>query len=1490
MVTSPRRQLRHRGRFNSRHAFARRLLLEPLEDRRLLTSDISDPLVNIVGQTGGNPPDTVMDVGSNHIIQMINSTPVQIWDKHGNSLQTITNFGDLWNNNTLVLPDPGNQCRSPNNFGDPVVVYDHLADRWLLSQFHSDFDTATPPNTIAPFGMCIAVSRTADPVGGVNGTTNDGDEWWLYRFDTPNFPDYPKFGVWPDAYYMSSNEGVEGFYAFDRVKMLNGDSTAESVRAQTGSSGSHFLPADLDGPAPPPGTPDFFVRTNNSNRLEVWTAVPDFTANTLTITQIENLPVTPFTVMACDRAGDGGPDASFDCIPQPDEVDTLDAISSFSVMMQLKYRNFGGYQSMVVNQAVDVQNVIQAETGYNPAREVAGIRWYEVRTTDGGANWSIQQQDDYAPQPVASQPGGITSDAQLVHRWMGSTAIDKDGNIALGYSITNSNSTNGQELYPSIRYAGRLAGDAPNTLPQGEKEIFRGTGPSGNGDATQDGGRWGDYSALSVDPVDDCTFWYTNHVAGSVTRIASFRFSTCPGPDEFEANDTRADATILGSLPKITLNDASIDDESDIDYYMYTAQDTGKLIINAFTAFEQNTVTPGPDNSLVLRVVDASGDVIATGGALSVVTPGLGVTGVVIPVVSQQRYFIQVSASTDQFFEYDLEIENFQIRTPLVVDLQAGSDSGRNDNDDVTNDTTPTFDIILDDDDLTSAGFVRDDDFDVQVFNNGLLLGQAAYVSGRLWVFSGNPHDLQEGHNNFITAAVLIRDRANPEATGRGEFSPALKITLDTTAPSGTAHLFPDQDTGIWGFDATMHDGITGHMTPLLYGAAEANALVRASIDGAAAGTAVAIPLDGDEAFPPPPEFDGNYFLQTILNLGDGEHTIEVFFQDLAGNESPADEDATLVIFVDTAGPKINNVTRGDVSTNNVHSFDGVTSVFEPKPSDNGPDPLVHSIVIHFSDLPDRTADFADYHALFLALAEEEGNYYVKGDHNGYIAIVDVNVTFETIPDDGLPEIARVELVFDRPLPDDRYTVWVSDNLSDAAGNPLDGESGAVGPFEGNDVPSETPPIFPTGDGEHGGDFWARFTIDSRPEIGVFALGTTYLDINGNSVWEPEGQDNDYTNRDIAFVFGFRDDRVFAGNFAPAGAASASGFDKLGAFGNAGAGSAWRWRLDFNHDGVVDYDVASGVNNSADPVAGNFSAAHPGDEIGLFNAGKWWLDSGGDNNVGGAVDTFLQGNMRGQPVVGDFDGDGLDDLGAWDGGNAGTQFDGFFQFDFASNGLTGNTDATIQFDLPGTFQKAIAADMNEDGIDDVGLFVSRREAVPPNEAAEWFFLVSNVALKSTGTVNALNHPFTPVPFGNDLFAQFGDEAALPVVGNFDPPTSPVGGTGDHNPLLGLDVNNDGKITAIDALLVVNHLNLHGGGTAAPSGTPLAPFMDVNNDLRISPHDAVLVINHLNAQVSATFSNTAEGEGDSAVSSDSHADDNLLALLANDLESLRKRKR
>lgn len=231
------------------------------------------------------------------------------------------------------------------------------------------------------------------------------------------------------------------------------------------------------------------------------------------------LTPAPFQTMLCNRIG-GAAEPFRDCIPQPTvATNTVDALSN-RPMMQLKYRNFDSFEALVFNQTIDISGSIPAELGFVPAREVAGVRWYELRRS--GPNWAIYQQGTFAPQPLRA-----TAENQLLHRWMSSAAIDKDGNIAIGYSITNADPN--APVFPGIRYTGRRFDDPLDLLPQGEKVILNGP----NAQTQGLGARWGDYSALSVDPVDDCTFWYTSHVAGMggsgprPTQFASFKFDSC---------------------------------------------------------------------------------------------------------------------------------------------------------------------------------------------------------------------------------------------------------------------------------------------------------------------------------------------------------------------------------------------------------------------------------------------------------------------------------------------------------------------------------------------------------------------------------------------------------------------------------------------------------------------------------------------------------------------------------------------------------------------------------------------------------------------------------------------------------------------------------------------------------------------------------------------------------------------------------------------------
>ena len=375
---------------------------------------------------------------------------------------------------------------------------------------------------------------------------------------------------------------------------------------------------------------------------------------------------------------------------------------------------------------------------------------------------------------------------------------------------------------------------------------------------------------------------------------------------------------------------------------------------------------------------------------------------------------------------------------------------------------------------------------------------------------------------------------------------------------------------------------------------------------------------------------------------------------------------------------------------------------------------------------------------------------------------------------------ASVTLNFAQPLPDDRFTLTMSDSVVDSAGNKLDGESDA-------DQPLENPGFFPTGasgDSIPGGDFVARFTVDARAEIGVWAAGTATVDTNGNFLFDPTN--TDATNRDIAYQLGFSSDNIFAGNFVQAAGALADGFDKLAAYGRVG--NQWRWMIDTSSDGVPDLIINEPLNINGLPVAGNFDGnAANGDEVGVFDGTRWFFDTNHDFQLDAG--SLVTANYRGFPIVGDFDGNGTDDLGAYTavtnsfGGN-------LFSIDTNRNGAANNTfrvgiaggGAAGGFNgFAGVRERPVAADMNGDGIDDVGLWVPDGGAVVPGNQGEWYFLVSGdigtTAFVETSVLSRINNGFvsyTPTPFGNDIFATFGNSFAVPIVGNLDPPV--VAGT------------------------------------------------------------------------------------------------------------------
>lgn len=350
---------------------------------------------------------------------------------------------------------------------------------------------------------------------------------------------------------------------------------------------------------------------------------------------------------------------------------------------------------------------------------------------------------------------------------------------------------------------------------------------------------------------------------------------------------------------------------------------------------------------------------------------------------------------------------------------------------------------------------------------------------------------------------------------------------------------------------------------------------------------------------------------------------------------------------------------------------------------------------------------------------------------------------------------SAVTLSFGGPLPDDRYTLTIEDSIRDYAGNALDGENNG---------------IFPSGNGVSGGDFVTSFSVDSSAELAVWSGGSVYIDTNGNFTFDPNSGSS--ANRDVVHTLGFTTDHIIAGNFANMGVAD--GFDKLAAYGQTGSGStaAFRWLIDTTNDGVPDVVAPTG-NLVGIPVAGNFNAA-AGDEVGLFTGSAWIFDATtADFNLGN--ETVVPSNMRGIPFVGDFDADGLDDLGTYNSVN--NTFN--LSLSTAGGGPAGvavgpntTTTFTLNNGLPfiGVRSRPVAGDIDSDGIDDIGLWVPDRSGVFPTEAAEWYILASGGAPLTSRIIGApgvIN--FTPTPFGNDRFAQFGDEFGIPLLGNFDPP-------------------------------------------------------------------------------------------------------------------------
>jgi hypothetical protein len=519
----------------------------------------------------GVPPDPNAAVGANQIVEVVN-TGFAVFSKTGATL-----YGPA-NTNTL-FSGFGGPCQTTND-GDAVVRYDALASRWVITQFAN-------VQTTGPFYECVAVSTSSDATG----------TWNRYSYQYSSFPDYPKLSVWPDAYYITYNLfnaagttflGAEAC-AMNRSAMLAG-TTANQQCFTTSTAYGGLLASDVEGTtAPPSGEPNLLVALGTTaTTLAYWKFHVDWTttANS-TFTGPSTLTVASYTT-ACGTSGT--------CIPQSGTTQQLDSLSD-RVMFRLAYRNVGGHESLVVNHAVTAGSAV-------------GVRWYELRLS--GGNPTVYQQSTYAPDST--------------YRWMGSISMDKVGNMALGYSASSS------ALSPQIRFTGRLAGDALNSMTQGEGTITAGAG------SQTSYSRWGDYTSMAVDPIDGCTFWYTDEYLPATgnfnwkTHLASFQLPGCSGTatNDFSisASPTSGSAA-AGSSVTSTVSTAVVSGSAES-----VALSASGLPSGASASFSPSSVTAGGSSTLTITTSTStpagSYPITITGTAASVThttTYTLTVTG-----------------------------------------------------------------------------------------------------------------------------------------------------------------------------------------------------------------------------------------------------------------------------------------------------------------------------------------------------------------------------------------------------------------------------------------------------------------------------------------------------------------------------------------------------------------------------------------------------------------------------------------------------------------------------------------------------------------------------------------------------------------------------------------------------------------------------------------------------------------------------------------------
>ena len=581
------------------------------------------------GFTGGNPSDTVGSIGNNFYIQMVNATRVVIFNKVDGTQSASFLLESL-------AAGSGTNCT--NGSGDPIILFDQTVDngpgnatgRWVLTEF-----TGT--------GFCVYVSETDDPTSG---------NWSVYQYNSVSggLPDYPKYGVWPGVYFIGANESNRQ-YALDRENMILG-LTARAPQTFTAPNLAGFgfqvlQPADWDGTMPPAnGAPGLFFRHRDDevhnagsndpmqDFLEIWEFSVDWdTPANSTFTGPTNIPIAEIESELCGLT-------AFACVPMPGSGTQLDPLRE-PVMLQAQYRNFGSHESIYGSLVTDVDG-----------NDTHGVRWFELRNT--GAGYTLFQEGTLSPD--------------LTNRWMSSIAADQDGNIAIGYNVSD-----GVSVFPGMRYAGRLLSDPAGTLPRGEFSIIEGTAANGSN-------RWGDYSQIQVDPIDGCTFWYTaqyNAASQYSTRIASFRFDECGDPGfAFATNDQNQQVCVESNIGSFVANMdiASINSfTNDVTLAFNPA-----LPVGFSGSFSNNPVTPPGNTDISVDVSQA----VAAGNYV------LTVEGTAMAAVNKTQLF---------------NVDVFDA-TPAVANLTAPTDAQQNvssssvvfDWDDIPSTTSYVFELATD--------------------------------------------------------------------------------------------------------------------------------------------------------------------------------------------------------------------------------------------------------------------------------------------------------------------------------------------------------------------------------------------------------------------------------------------------------------------------------------------------------------------------------------------------------------------------------------------------------------------------------------------------------------------------------------------------------------------------------------------------------------------------------------------------------------------------